>query len=266
MTLTDRLPAARLRRYRQLAQKKFRRSARLCLVEGLRLVREALGSDWTIEAVLVSEALLGKGTADDLLRLASSRGAAVYRMTEREMDELSDTVTAQGILAVASWREYSLHDILNPEGPMLVVALDGVGDPGNVGTIVRICDWFRADGLLLDSSSVEVHNPKVLRGSMGGVFRVPVIGGVDLPAVLGEMKAAGATVFSTVPEGGESVESVEPPARSVIVLGSEAHGVSPEVVALVDRTVSIPRYGGAESLNVAVACGIVLAAIRAKLP
>lgn len=258
------LPAARLKRYRQLSQKKFRQSAHLCLVEGIRLVKEALESDWTVEGLVVSDDLLAKGTAADLLRLAELRRAPVFRASRRELDALADTVTAQGIVAAVSWKDHTLSDIFRDSRPLLAVALDGVSDPGNAGTIVRTCDWFGARCVLLDKGSVDVHNPKVLRGSMGGVFHLPVLDDVDLRTALVEMKKREVAVVAAVAEGGEDPARLDLPRRAVIVFGNEAHGISPELRSMAETLLTVPRYGRAESLNVAVACGVVLSAIRPR--
>ena len=143
----------------------------------------------------------------------------------------------------------------------LVVALDRVSDPGNVGTIIRTCDWFGADAVVLDRDTVEFTNPKLTRSTMGSMFHLPVYSDVDLPDIIAKAKKKGFTVYATTLAESKSIPT-KFAGKSIIILGSEAHGVRPELLRQADELLSIPKFGKAESLNVAISCGVILGSWR----
>jgi TrmH family RNA methyltransferase len=149
-----------------------------------------------------------------------------------------------------------------PNGQCTLVAFDGVSDPGNVGSMVRTCDWFGVNGILIGRSSVELYNPKVLRSTMGGVFHLPIADGVDLPPTLSKAKECGFKIYVTDSHGETHFDHVTYDSKSLIVFGNEAWGVSDQVRELADVRLGIRRYGAGESLNVGVACGVVLSTLH----
>jgi TrmH family RNA methyltransferase len=136
-----------------------------------------------------------------------------------------------------------------------------VSDPGNLGTILRTCDWFGVDAVLLGKGCVSLYNEKVVRSTSGSIFHLPIYEDVDLLKTLPELKNNGFTLVSTVMDG-ESLIQTLLPEKTVLVLGNEAHGVNEAVKKISDRQVSIPRFGNAESLNVGVACAVFLSQWR----
>lgn len=152
------------------------------------------------------------------------------------------------------------HDVQKfwSPGHRLVLALDGVADPGNLGTILRTADWFGAAGVVLSPGCVDPFNEKVVRSTVGSLFHLPVVSDIHLPDALREARSAGFAVVVADVKGAIALDDWRPPARSLLVLGSESQGVSTAVAELADVAVSIPRHGQAESLNVAVAAGILL--------
>ena len=248
----------------KLLQKKFRRSERLFLVEGIHTVEEALASGWRTEALLVAEEFRGSSLpVEKLVQNALRNSVQAFEISTRQLEKLSETVTSQGIIGVVHQSQQKTGDTWKGKN---LVALDGVADPGNAGTIIRTCDWFGVDTVLLDKNCVELYNPKVVRATMGSIFHLPILHELALPNALMESKAEGFRILVTAlsPEKKPAPKSF--PGRWIIVFGSEAHGVSPEIRRLADEVVTIPRYGDAESLNVAVACGIVLATVKAGIP
>jgi TrmH family RNA methyltransferase len=184
-------------------------------------------------------------------------------VTHRELSQFADTVNALGVLALVRKRNESAGELIRRLAPpALIVALDGIADPGNLGSIVRTCDWFGAGGILLGRASVDLYNPKVVRSTMGGIFHVPVVTGLDLPLCAVQAKEQGYTVYVTDPSADLFDADVRFPERSLIVFGNEARGVSEDLSRIADERVAIRRYGAAESLNVGVACGILLSAHR----
>jgi len=228
-------------------------------------VEEAIESEWRLEAIMVSSRFLRKDAYAQLIGKAVKKDIPVREVTEREFGKLSDTVSSQGIAAVVIKREYS-PDSLWKEHPAdsLVVGLEGLSDPGNAGTILRSCDWFGARAVLVSAGAVDIFNPKVVRSTMGALFHLPVIACPDLRGTLRNASAGGFTLISTVPEEGKPLSLFKFPKRSVLIFGSEARGISPEILSLSDDCITIPRFGRGESLNVAVSCGIILAAWRTQ--
>ena len=247
--------------YTSLSMKKYRDLHRLFLVEGRRSVEEAVSGEFDIRVVLATAAFAQSPQAKELLGSTKMRGVTIVEVSEREMAAVADTVQAQGIAAIVETKKTSLLGILSREsGDSLIICLDAVSDPGNLGTIIRTCDWFGVDGIILGKGCVDLYSPKVVRGSMGSVFHIPIAEGVDLEKSLSLVKESGFAVYATDVSTGK--KTTIRTGRTVIVLGSEAHGVSSAVKTLSEGTLTIPRYGQAESLNVSVACGVILSEIR----
>jgi TrmH family RNA methyltransferase len=251
-----------LKDLRALSQKKFRDESDLFLVEGARLLRDAVGSTYEIVEVYSTEQF---GESEDGARLLASlrRRASLRKVTQRELESFSDTVHAQGIAAVLTQRHDTASSLLRREdGVSYLAAVDAVSDPGNLGSIIRTCDWFGMDGLLIGENSVDVYNPKVVRATMGGLFHLPDVQHVDLPVAFTRAKELGYTIYAADQNGTAHFDLVPYASKSLVVFGNEAWGISDAVRDVADVRVAIRRYGAAESLNVGVACGILLSAMR----
>jgi TrmH family RNA methyltransferase len=185
----------------------------------------------------------------------------VKELGEVELNQVADTIHAQGVVAVVQQKTHTI-DEEHLRRASLIVAADGVSDPGNLGSIVRSSDWFAADMVLLGQGCVDLYNDKVVRSTVGSILHVPVVEGVDLPSALASIKESGFSVVAFSGDGKQTYAEHRPTEKQVVVFGNEAHGVSREVRGIADSVVRIPKYGKAESLNVGVACGIVLAHLR----
>ena len=248
---------------RSLAQKKFRDRHNCFLVEGVRLVREAVASDFEIVEAYYTEALLQQEGGAALVRGLERKTRCVENLNPRQLQSISNTVSAQGVLAVLNKRDVPAGSILiEDDRPHVVVACDAISDPGNLGSIVRTCDWFAVDGMLISDSSVEFTSPKVVRGTMGGIFHVPIAAEVDLRTVLQEANRLQYTVYVSDLWGDVDADAVHYAKKALVVLGNEARGVSDAVRSQAALRICLPRYGMAESLNVGVACGIFLSTLR----
>ena len=257
------LSKARINQLRGLVQKKQRNREGRFLLEGLRMAQEAVDSDFVIVEAFHTDAFAGGTGGKQVLQKLARRHVPVERVTPREMEAVTDTVTAQGFVAVARCKSSTVEQILtSPEPQSVVVAFDAVADPGNLGSMIRTCDWFGVQGILLGRNSVELWNPKVIRSTMGGIFHVRIADDVDLLPALSLAKSAGYVVYVTDPKGETHFDRVRFSGRSLIVFGNEAWGVSDQINQLADVHVAIRRYGAAESLNVGVACGIVLSSLH----
>ena len=231
------------------------------MVEGWRALKEVLSSSSKVEIVGVLSRYLEDPDYKGILSKLEERGAVVRELVDVELNALADTVHAQGVIAVVHQKQSSFDPDVLKKATLVVVA-DSVGDPGNLGSIIRSSDWFNIDLLLLGKGCVELHNDKVVRSTVGSIFHLPIVEGVELSQTLRLLKEHQFSVIALSGDGKHSYDDRPMAGKLAIVLGSEAHGVSPAVRALVDDIVRIPRYGKAESLNVGVACGIVLARVR----
>jgi TrmH family RNA methyltransferase len=229
------------------------------LIEGAGPVRAALEAGAPVRALVVAE---GTSFADEVV-LADRHGAGVSEVPEAVLRQMAETTNPQGILAVCDLpASADLAAVLRRPGP--VVALDAVGDPGNVGTIIRTADAAGAAAVLLGPGCADPYSGKVVRSTAGSIFHLPVVP-VTWPVAVAASGAADRRIAVT--SGSGAVDLPQAVAGDLVgqdtvwVIGSESHGVSAEVVAAADLTVRIPMRGRAESLNAAVAAAIVLYAM-----
>ena len=227
------------------------------MVEGLRLCEEAADSSWPIESVLFTASFEQKPRGELLLRKLQKRNAQLSPVKAQVLSKLSDTVTAQGIICVAKTKSLPFRDLWE-KNPRVLVALDGIGDPGNVGTLIRTADAFGIGGVILSGDTVELYNPKVVRSTMGSLFHLPVFDDVDLKQAIPQLKKRRFKIFGTDAKRGRKIQRLSPSGKVCILIGSEAEGLGSESLQLCDDVIRIATYGKAESLNVAVAGGILL--------
>lgn len=238
---------------RDLHRQRGRERRGLTLGEGVRLVEEAVAARGSIEAVVYAPSLEKTARGRDLLASLVGAGVPVERVEEPELEQLADTQHPQGIIAVIRLPAWTLAQVRIDAGPVLV--LDGVQDPGNTGTMLRTALGLGAAGLVALPGTVELNNPKVVRGSMGAAFRLPAVE-LGLGEFLTWSREQGVTLLAAETNG-EPVGSVPIRHPVAIVVGNEGAGLSAEI-RQAGRAVAIPLTRGTESLNVAVAAGILL--------
>ena len=226
-------------------------------MEGLRLCEEAADSSWPIELVLFTASFEQKPRGRRLLNQLQKRNAELTSVKSQVLEKLSDAVTAQGIICVAKTKSLPLRDLWEKK-PRVVVALHGIGDPGNVGTLIRTAEAFGTGGVILSGDTVELYNPKVVRSTMGSLFHLPVFVDVDLKQAIPQLKRRRFKIFGTDVRSGRKIERFSRPRKVCLLIGSEAEGLGQELLGLCDDVIRIATYGKAESLNVAVAGGILL--------
>ena len=258
-----RISKAEIKYLRSLSQKKVRQAERKFVLEGWRGVKEVLNSSSKIESVAVLSRYLDDPDYLGIIGKLRERDIPIRELEENDLKQVADTVHAQGVVAVVAQRNHAIDDV-RLKSMSLIVAADSVSDPGNLGSLVRSSDWFDADMVFLGRGCVDLYNDKVVRSTVGSIFHLPVVEGVDLPSMCVSLKRSGFTVVALSGDGKESYTDVRASQKVVYVFGSEAHGVSKEVRGAADAIVRIPKYGKAESLNVGVACGIVLAHARMR--
>ena len=228
-----------------LRQQKFRKELGLFVVEGRKMVEELLHSHFETVGLYATEAFLA-----DYPSFADAEIAS-----EVQMQQMSGQDTPPGILAVVRTPEQG--DIKTAS--RFVLALDGIANPGNMGTLIRTAEWFGISDVVCSNDCVELWNPKTVQATMGSLFRVKVWK-TDLSVFLQKAKDEGNAVYGALLNG-ENLFQMPSKPKGVIVIGSESHGIRPEVLPCITHPVTIPRVGGSatESLNAAVAGGIIIA-------
>lgn len=233
------LTAAQIKNIRSLSEKKFRQQSGLFVVEGEKMVQEALESDFEV--------------------------VDVYRrdeIGENAMSRISSLTSPSPVLAVVRQKAFEMPDLSKG----LYVALDCVRDPGNMGTIIRLCDWFGIDAVFASPDSVELYNPKVVQATMGAIFRKKVIY-CDIPELCSKFSQLGKPVYGTFLDG-ENIYADSLSIDGLVVMGNESNGISDAVRSKVDRKLLIPSFAGdyptAESLNVAIATAVTLSEFKRK--
>lgn len=243
MEILTSLKNPRVTAWRSLKEKKGRDEQNAFLVEGVRMVREALSSSFPVLAILLRE-----GFQPDF---ALPESAAVYLLPENVFRSVCDTKTPQGIAAVLERRT---REALGPR----LLALDCVQDPGNVGTMIRSADAAGFDGVILGPDCADLFSPKVLRSTMGSIFRL----GFSFPASLAESlyqyRNSGYSVISSQLDGDSFYDRKNVSDSLILIIGNEGNGISDAVKSCATHHLRLPMRGGAESLNAAVAAGIMM--------
>lgn len=228
-------------------------------VEGTRAVEELLGSPLKVIGVLHVESYGRTGRERALLELLGSRHIQLQEISGRELGEIADTDHSQGIVALAEVPEVT-PESLPSRGHQRWVVLDALQDPGNVGTIIRTAAALGADGVLLLPGTVDPWNAKVVRSAMGSSFHLPVMSmNVEEFHRFATERSLAVWVADA---GGSPVGEHAPPSRLALVVGNEGSGVSPAMASVAERKVALPIAREVESLNVAVATGILLYVLR----
>lgn len=225
---------------RSLQQKKFRREHQLFLVEGKKMVEEALASQWEIHSWYSTDPSV----------LEKHQGG--FQVTAKEMEMMSALNTPSTHLAVL----HSFNHPLALPDQGMVLLLDGISDPGNLGTILRTAEWFGISKVYCSEDTVELFNPKVVQSTMGSIFRVSLFY-TDLHQIIEEIKAKQGSVYGADLEG-ENAFACKFNNLSALVIGSESHGIRPDIESLLSQKIFIPGAGKAESLNAGIAAGILM--------
>ena len=234
---------------RSLADKRVRDQERLFVAEGSKLIEEILASNFVVRRIYT--------TRHDL------KGKNIEVVDQREMERISQLKTANDTLAVVEQPRYKLS-VSNLRGK-LTIALDGVQNPGNLGTIIRLADWFGVEDIICSRDSADCFNPKVIQATMGAILRVRVHYTDNLPALLSDAHREGLNIYGTLLDGGNIYdEKLE--TSGIIVMGNEGRGITDETRKALTHRLLIPPYPAdaptSESLNVAMATGIILAEFR----
>jgi RNA methyltransferase, TrmH family len=224
------------------------------LLEGPQVLEAALAAGARPVTVLATPEAAADHRA--LLDAARDAGAGIRVVAAPLLAELAQTVTPQGLVAVAGSVVGTLRDL--PPSPRLVCVLVEIRDPGNAGTVLRAADAFGADALVTTAGSVDLESPKAVRASAGSLFHLPVIGGADWPALAAALRERGLALVGADPHTAGTIERAPLERPCALVLGNETHGLPERVRADLDHLARLPQYGRAESLNLAAAAAVLL--------
>ena len=244
-----------LKLVRDLQRRKARERRELVILEGQRLVNDALEGGAHLVAALAAD----DAGATELLNRARAAGADVETVPRRDFDTAADTETPSGVIAVAEWTPTPLERLPTPDSRSVALVLDAVQDPGNVGTMIRTAHALGAWCTIALDGTADVRGPKVLRAAMGSHFRHP-IAEASFAEFADFARSSNLEILLAAPNDGTAPRFPIPDSRlpACLVIGSEGHGVRDAWLSLPTRTISIPMPGSAESLNAAVAAGILL--------
>jgi len=237
------LPKSKIKIVKSLKHKKNRINSNLFIVEGVKSFNEVINSDYQIEFTVISNETFSSYYSDKKLN-------DLYVVSSDEVKKLSSLHNNNSVISVVKKIkiENKLIDYSN-----LIIALDSINDPGNLGTIIRTADWFNIKTIVCSRNTVDIYNSKVIQSTMGSFTRVNVLYD-DLENILGskEVKVYGTSI------GGDDIKEIKKLTSGIILFGSESSGISDKLKKYVDKWISIKKVGGAESLNVSVSAGVIL--------
>lgn len=248
----------RIKYIRRLDIRRFRDREKRFVAEGVRFVEEALASAWPVEALVYCGRVMESPRGEALLNKAASMNIDVIEIDEALFNELAGTETPQGVLAVVRQGTSALEDLPLAPAPALLVVVDGVQDPGNLGTIVRSADAAGAGGVILLKGTADIYNPKACRATMGSIFHVPVIQGLAASEVLSYLARHAIVTIAGDPRGERVISGIDLTRPCALIVGSESGGIGAALLDRVDEKARIPMPGRAESLNAAVSVSILL--------
>ena len=232
-----------IKNIKKLKEKKYRLDS--YIVEGIKMVKEAISENQEIELIAIRE---------DFKINFDTKNIKIITVSSKVFNDISDVKTPQGILAVIKKKPNKQIET-NTD---YILALDSLQDPGNMGTIIRTADSANINQIIINKTTVDPYSPKVIRSTMGAIYRTNIIEVEDLKATLKEMKSKGFQIITTDLKATQSIYDINYNNKTVVVIGNEANGVSQEILQTADKKVIIPMLGKTESLNASIAASIMI--------
>lgn len=246
---------------KKLKDKKYRDQENAYIIEGIKLIKEAIQENIKIKLIIVCDDCTQENAIDSELKYEIARYECIY-VSEKIFLSLTNVVNPQGILAVVEKETNNNKIDYNDD---LFLILDDIQDPGNMGTILRTADSINLKQIIVSKGTVDAYNPKVIRSTMGAIFRINIIESDNLTKTIKDMKKNKIKIAATSLQTEKSIYDISYE-KTAIVIGNEANGVSNEVLELADEKIKIPMAGKTESLNASVATAVILyEAVRQKL-
>ena len=245
------LSNSQIKLFKSLHNKKFRVTEKQFIIEGHRLIEEAFHAKTKFDGIWCTEEFAEQNS--ELLTALKRANNSWETTSVKSLSRVCDSQNNQGIIALLTLPEEIQFKIAN--SPILL--LDNISDPGNMGTILRNAEWFGVKNIILSPKCVDPYNSKVIRSAMGAHFHLNQIVQDNLIKIIPQLKNESFTIIGAELDGA-SITKLSPPEKWALVLGNEAHGLSPHIKSLLDESVTISKFGNIESLNVAVASGVIL--------
>ncbi len=251
MTITSK-DNEQIKHIKKLKEKKYREEYNEFIIEGIKMIEEAINENVKIKSIIICDDCKSQGAIPNELMYEIAKLNCIY-VAEKVFNTITDVINPQGIMAIVE--KPNVEEIDFNESNFLV--LDNIQDPGNLGTILRTADSLDIKQIIVSKGTTDAYNLKVVRSTMGAIFRVKIIEVQNLSKTIKEMKKHKIKVYATDLQTNESIYDVDYE-RSAIVIGNEANGVSKEVLEEASQRIKIPMLGKTESLNAAVATSIIL--------
>ncbi|MDD3839558.1 MAG: 23S rRNA (guanosine(2251)-2'-O)-methyltransferase RlmB [Clostridia bacterium] len=245
-----------IKRIRSLNIKKYRDQYNRFIIEGTKIVDEFIDSGASIDQVLYSDKVFSMSYGDQLIEKLEDNKIENIKVDDNILKQLCNTKTPQGILAVVKKIEYQLCDVIDKAE--LLIIIDGVQDPGNLGTIIRTADAVNVDGIIVSQDTVDVYNDKTIRSTMGSILRVPVVKCSNLGGCIQKLRGDNFFICAADVNATSYYFDIIYPDKTALLIGNESRGIDDGVLAVSDKSVKIPMPGGSESLNVSIATAVIL--------
>ena len=237
-----------------LKQKKFREKYNKFLIEGKKTIDEAINSKTKLNRVIFTQSYFDNNPTiiEDITKIDTQ----AIIVEDYIMNKISDTLSPQGIIAELDTFSYDISNIFGKQNRFVI--LENIQDPGNMGTIIRTCDAFGIDGIIVSHESVDVLNPKLVRATMGSIFHIPIVNTKDIYEDIRLLKDKGIRIIASHPRAQKNCFEERMNCNTAIMIGNEGHGLSKESLEIADSLVKIPMKGMAESLNASIASAILI--------
>lgn len=242
---------------KQLSKKKYRDQYEQYIIEGVRIVLDAVEKKKSIDCIVFCEDLFDTSGGEQLIHLLVNLHYKLFKMTKKMYSEITDTKNPQGIMAILPFEKHDCEFILSKNNAFSIV-LDRIQDPGNLGTILRTAEAAGVDAVLMAKGCVDLYNPKTIRATMGSIFNIPIINFNSTEEIINVLKCKGFEIISTSLNASQYYYELNFNNKMAIVIGNEANGILPEIIQNSDHVVKIPMIGNAESLNAAIAASIIM--------
>lgn len=242
---------------RALHDKKNRQAGKKFILEGLRSVEELLKESRRVRELFYTAEFTSGDRGQKLLQQARQKNIMAELISEKEMAYISDCRTSPGIVAISEIKDHSLSELLSLKSPFLLILVD-IQDPGNLGTLIRTAEAAGVQGIIISQDTVDPYNQKVVRSTMGSILRLPIVRTEDVVGLLKELKIAGIGSVGCALRGGKYYYEIEWRLPLAIILGNESAGLPEEILQNATKVVKIPQNKKVDSLNVAIAGGIMM--------
>lgn len=250
-----------LKEISKLKLKKYREEKNSFLIESEKILIEALKSNWKVKEIYLTKdnfQLLNK-----LQEIQSLKDCKLFELSEKEFKKISSEITPSGIAAKIEKKKFGL-DLLFEKKNKIIPAFERISDPGNLGTVIRSADWFGFKNIVLSEGSIELTNPKVIKASMGSLFHLNIFEGIDLKNFIIQMRKNNYIILGTTTRG-KDISKFNFDGYYILIFGNESKGISNETLNLCDELLTIPSYGSAESLNLAISASIFFYELSKKV-